>query len=200
MGHTVRLTDGDVENIKLTTPEDMLLAEQVLIRRGQAKKKGEKTMRIGHGYDVHRLVEGRKLILCGVEIPHTVGLLGHSDADVAYHALTDALLGAAAMGDIGRHFPDTDPKYKGADSGKLLDHVMELIWAKGYTVGNVDVTIIAQKPKLKDYIETMRENIAAHLKVDLDCVNVKATTTEKLGFEGEMLGISTHAVACIEKK
>ena len=198
MGHTVHLTDGDVENIKLTTPEDMLLAGEVLVRRGEAKKEG-KTMRIGHGYDVHRLVEGRKLILCGVEIPHTVGLLGHSDADVAYHALTDALLGAAAMGDIGRHFPDTDPQYKGADSGKLLDHVMELIWAKGYVVGNVDVTIIAQKPKLKDYIETMRENIAAHLKVDLDCVNVKATTTEKLGFEGEMLGISTHAVACIEK-
>ncbi|MBQ9741820.1 MAG: 2-C-methyl-D-erythritol 4-phosphate cytidylyltransferase, partial [Kiritimatiellae bacterium] len=116
MGHTVYLTDGDVENIKLTTPEDMLLAEQVLVRRGAAKKE-EKTMRIGHGYDVHRLVEGRKLILCGVEIPHTVGLLGHSDADVAYHALTDALLGAAAMGDIGRHFPDTDPQYKGADSG-----------------------------------------------------------------------------------
>ena len=198
MGHTVRLTQGDVENIKLTTPEDMLLAGEVLVRRGEAKKEGL-IMRIGHGYDVHRLVEGRKLILCGVEIPHTVGLLGHSDADVAYHALTDALLGAAAMGDIGRHFPDTDPQYKGADSGKLLDHVMELIWAKGYTVGNVDVTIIAQKPKLKDYIETMRENIAAHLKVDLDCVNVKATTTEKLGFEGEMLGISTHAVACIEK-
>ena len=196
MGHTVRLTEGDVENIKLTTPEDMLLAQQVLYRRGQAKE--ERTMmRIGHGYDVHRLVEGRKLILCGVEIPHTVGLLGHSDADVAYHALTDALLGAAAMGDIGRHFPDTDPQYKGADSGKLLDHVMELIWEKGYTVGNVDVTIIAQKPKLKDYIEQMRENIAAHLKIELDCVNVKATTTEKLGFEGEMLGISTHAVACI---
>ena len=196
MGHTVRLTEGDVENIKLTTPEDMLLAQQVLYRRGQAKE--ERTMmRIGHGYDVHRLVEGRKLILCGVEIPHTVGLLGHSDADVAYHALTDALLGAAAMGDIGRQFPDTDPQYKGADSGKLLDHVMELIWEKGYTVGNVDVTIIAQKPKLKDYIEQMRENIAAHLKIELDCVNVKATTTEKLGFEGEMLGISTHAVACI---
>ena len=196
MGHTVRLTEGDVENIKLTTPEDMLLAQQVLYRRGQAKE--ERTMmRIGHGYDVHRLVEGRKLILCGVEIPHTVGLLGHSDADVAYHALTDALLGAAAMGDIGRHFPDTDPQYKGADSGKLLDHVMELIWEKGYTVGNVDVTIIAQKPKLKDYIEQMRENIAAHLKIELDCVNVKATKTEKLGFEGEMLGISTHAVACI---
>ena len=157
-------------------------------------------MRIGHGYDVHRLVEERALILCGVNVPHTLGLLGHSDADVAAHALMDALLGAAAMGDIGRHFPDTDPTYKGADSLKLLDHVMELIWAKGYVVGNVDVTIIAQKPKLKDYIETMRENIAAHLKVELDCVNVKATTTEKLGFEGEMLGISTHAVACIEKK
>ena len=198
MGHTVRLTDGDVENIKLTTPEDMLLAGEVLVRRGEAKKEGN-IMRIGHGYDVHRLVEGRKLILCGVEIPHTVGLLGHSDADVAYHALTDALLGAAAMGDIGRHFPDTDPKYKGADSGMLLDHVMELIWAKGYVVGNVDVTIIAQRPKLKDYIETMRENVARHLRVDLDCVNVKATTTEKLGFEGEMLSISTHAVACIEK-
>ena len=201
MGHSVRLTAGDVENIKLTTPEDMLLAEQVLEKRGEAKKpeKERKTMRIGHGYDVHRLVEGRKLILCGVEIPHTLGLLGHSDADVAYHALTDALLGAAAMGDIGRHFPDTDPKYKGADSGKLLDHVMELIWEKGYVVGNVDVTIIAQRPKLKDYIEQMRENVARRLNVDVDCVNVKATTTEKLGFEGEGLGISTHAVACIEK-
>ena len=199
MGHTVHLTDGDVENIKLTTPEDMLLAGEVLVRRGQAKKE-RRIMRIGHGYDVHRLVEGRKLILCGVEIPHTVGLLGHSDADVAYHALTDALLGAAAMGDIGRHFPDTDPKYKGADSGVLLDHVMELIFAKGYVVGNVDVTIICQRPKLKDYIEQMRENVAAHLKVELDCVNVKATTTEKLGFEGEGLGISTHAVACLIKK
>ena len=199
MGASVHLTDGDAENIKITTPEDMLLAEQVLMKRLGIKKE-ESAMRIGHGYDVHRLVEDRKLILCGVEVPHTLGLLGHSDADVAYHALTDALLGAAAMGDIGRHFPDTDPKYKGADSGKLLDHVMELIWEKGYVVGNVDVTIIAQRPKLKDYIEQMRENVAAHLKVDLDCVNVKATTTEKLGFEGEGLGISTHAVACIFKK
>lgn len=202
MGRTVHLTEGDVENIKLTTPEDMLLAEQVLIRRGEAAGRGEKeekTMRIGHGYDVHRLVEGRKLILCGVEIPHTVGLLGHSDADVAYHALSDALLGAAALGDIGRHFPDTDPRYKGADSGVLLDCVMAMLKTKGYRVGNVDVTIIAQKPKLKDYIEQMRANIAQHLSVEQDCVNVKATTTEKLGFEGEMLGISAHAVACIEK-
>ncbi len=199
MGHRVRLVQGDVENIKLTTPEDMLLAGQVLAKRGAAKKE-EARMRIGHGYDVHRLVEGRKLILCGVEIPHTLGLLGHSDADVALHALTDALLGAAAMGDIGRHFPDTDPQYKGADSGRLLDHVMELIRAKGYAVGNVDVTIICQRPKLKDYIETMRQNVAAHLQVDVDCVNVKATTTEKLGFEGEGLGISTHAVACLVRK
>ena len=200
MGASVHLTEGDAENIKLTTPEDMLLAEQVFMKRLGIAKKEETAMRIGHGYDVHRLVEDRKLILCGVEIPHTLGLLGHSDADVALHALTDALLGAAAMGDIGRHFPDTDPQYKGADSGKLLDHVMELIWAKGYVVGNVDVTIIAQRPKLKDYIEQMRENVARHLNVELDCVNVKATTTEKLGFEGEGLGISTHAVACIYKK
>ena len=198
MGHTVHLTAGDVENIKLTTPEDMLLAQQVLIRRGEAKE--ENAMRIGHGYDVHRLVEERKLILCGVDIPYERGLLGHSDADVAYHALSDALLGAAALGDIGRHFPDTDPQYKGADSGKLLDHVMTLIWEKGYAVGNVDVTIICQRPKLKDYIEQMRENVAAHLRVDADCVNVKATTTEKLGFEGEGLGISAHAVACLMKK
>ena len=199
MGASVHLTAGDAENIKLTTPEDMLLAEQVFMKRLGIKKE-ENAMRIGHGYDVHRLVEDRKLILCGVEVPYTLGLLGHSDADVAYHALTDALLGAAAMGDIGRHFPDTDPQYKGADSGKLLDHVMELLWAKDYVVGNVDVTIICQRPKLKDYIEQMRENVARHLNVDIDCVNVKATTTEKLGFEGEGLGISTHAVACIYKK
>ena len=157
-------------------------------------------MRIGHGYDVHRLVPGRALILGGVTIPYELGLDGHSDADVLLHAVSDALLGAAALGDIGRHFPDTDPAYKGADSLKLLACVVEKIHAAGYRVGNVDVTIIAQKPKLKDYIETMRANIAAHLKVDLDCVNVKATTTEKLGFEGEGLGISTHAVACLMKK
>ena len=156
-------------------------------------------MRIGHGYDVHRLVEGRKLILCGVEIPYEKGLLGHSDADVALHALMDALLGAAALGDIGRHFPDTDPAYSGADSGKLLDHVVGLLAERGYRVENADVTIIAQRPKLRDYIEQMRARVAEHLRVDIDCVNVKATTTEKLGFEGEGLGISAHAVACIVK-
>ena len=197
MGVAVHLTEGDVENIKLTTPEDMLLARQVILKR-EGQKEEKPMMRIGHGYDVHRLVENRKLILCGVEIPYALGLLGHSDADVALHALMDALLGAAALGDIGRHFPDTDPAYKGADSGKLLDHVVALLEEKGYTVGNVDVTIICQRPKLKDYIEQMRENVARHLKVDVDCVNIKATTTEKLGFEGEGMGISSHAVACIE--
>ncbi len=198
MGVEVRLTEGDVENIKLTTPEDMLLARQVILRR-EGQKEEKPMVRIGHGYDVHRLTEDRKLILCGVEIPYTLGLLGHSDADVALHALMDALLGAAALGDIGRHFPDTDPAYKGADSGKLLDHVVALLEEKGYAVGNVDVTIICQRPKFKDYIEQMRQNVARHLKVDADCVNIKATTTEKLGFEGEGLGISSHAVACIEK-
>ena len=199
-GCRVMLTEGDVENIKLTTPEDMLLAQQVILRREGRQEKGSVQMRIGHGYDVHRLVEGRKLILCGVEIPYEKGLLGHSDADVALHALMDALLGAAALGDIGRHFPDTDPAYKGADSGRLLDHVVSLLEERGYAVGNVDVTIICQRPKLKDYIEQMRENVAAHLHVSADCVNIKATTTEKLGFEGEGLGISSHAVACIERR
>ena len=156
-------------------------------------------MRIGQGYDVHKLVEGRDLILGGVMVPYEKGLLGHSDADVLVHAVMDALLGAAALGDIGQHFPDTDPAYKGADSGKLLDHVVALLKEKGYRVGNVDVTIVCQRPKLKDYIEQMREQVARHLNVDVDCVNIKATTTEKLGFEGEGLGISSQAVACIEK-
>lgn len=158
------------------------------------------TMRIGHGYDVHRLVEGRKLILGGVEVPHTLGLLGHSDADVLTHAVMDALLGAAALGDIGRHFPDTDPAYAGADSLKLLDHVVELLEKKGYQVGNVDATILAQKPKLAPYIEKMRDNLAARMKVAPDQVNVKATTEEKLGFTGAEEGIAAHAVALLSLK
>ena len=158
------------------------------------------TMRIGHGYDVHRLVEGRKLILGGVEVPHTLGLLGHSDADVLTHAVMDALLGAAALGDIGRHFPDTDPAYAGADSLKLLDHVVELLEKKGYQVGNVDATILAQKPKLAPYIEKMRDNLAARMKVEPDQVNVKATTEEKLGFTGSEEGIAAHAVALLSLK
>ena len=155
--------------------------------------------RFGMGYDVHRLVEGRKLILGGVEIPHSLGLLGHSDADVLLHAISDALLGAAALGDIGRHFPDTDPAYEGADSRKLLAKVVELIHEKGYEVGNVDATIVAQKPKLMPFIPQMNENIAEVLKVAEDQVNVKATTEEKLGFTGSEEGISAYAVACIKR-
>ena len=155
--------------------------------------------RFGMGYDVHRLVEGRKLIIGGVEIPHTLGLLGHSDADVLLHAVADALLGAAALGDIGRHFPDTDLRFKGADSMKLLAHVVELLTEKGYKVGNVDATIVAQKPKMKDFIHQMNENIARVLGVESDQINVKATTEEKLGFTGTEQGISAYAVAGIEK-
>lgn len=155
-------------------------------------------MRIGQGYDVHKLVEGRDCIICGVKIPYEKGLLGHSDADVALHALSDALLGAAALGDIGKHFPDTDERYKGADSRELLREVVRKISEKGYSVENVDVTIVAQKPKMSPYIEEMRKNIAEDLNVDIDAVNVKATTTEKLGFEGRGEGISATAVALLK--
>ena len=154
-------------------------------------------MRIGHGYDVHRLVPDRPLILGGVTVPYEKGLLGHSDADVLTHAVMDALLGAAALGDIGRHFPDSDPSYSGADSLKLLDHVVELLEKKGYQVGNVDATILAQKPKLAPYIEKMRDNLAARMKVEPEQVNVKATTEEKLGFTGAEEGIAAHAVALL---
>ena len=157
-------------------------------------------MRIGHGYDVHRLVEGRDLILGGVKIPHHHGLDGHSDADVLLHAVMDALLGAAALRDIGYHFPDTDMQYKGADSRVLLRAVWEKIDAAGYKVGNVDVTIIAQRPKLKDYIPQMMENIAQDLQIDLNQVNVKATTEERLGFTGNEEGMACHAVCLLEDK
>lgn len=156
-------------------------------------------MRIGHGYDVHKLVKGRKLILGGVEIEHELGLLGHSDADVLLHAVADALLGAAALGDIGKHFPDTDLKYEGADSLVLLGSVYALLKEKGYRVENIDATVIAQRPKLAPHIETMRKNIADVLCVSLDAVNVKATTEERLGFTGEELGIAAHAVCLIER-
>lgn len=155
--------------------------------------------RIGHGYDVHRFKEGRRLILGGVEIPFELGLDGHSDADVLLHAIADALLGAAALGDIGKHFPDTDMSFKDADSMKLLEAVVNLLSDRGYKVGNVDATVIAQKPKLKDYIPLMRERISKTLSVDVDCVNVKATTEEKLGFTGNMEGMSAHAVCIIIK-
>ena len=156
-------------------------------------------MRIGHGYDVHRLVEGRRLILGGVEVPYEKGLLGHSDADVLTHALMDALMGAAALGDIGHIFPDTDPQYAGADSMLLLAEVMRRIGEKGYRVENADCTVIAQRPKLASYIPQMKERLAAALHIDPDCMNVKATTEEKLGFTGEGLGIAAHAVVLLEK-
>ena len=154
--------------------------------------------RFGMGYDVHQLVEGRRLIIGGVDIPFAKGLLGHSDADVLLHAISDALLGAAALGDIGKHFPDTDERYKGADSLKLLEEVGRLLAEKGYAVGNVDATIVAQRPKMAPHIPVMRENIARVLHVDVDRINVKATTEEHLGFTGSGQGISAYAVAGIE--
>lgn len=181
-GLPVQLTGGDYANYKITTKEDL---------------KGEASMRIGHGYDVHRLVEGRKLILGGVDIPYEKGLLGHSDADVLLHAVSDALLGAAALGDIGQHFPDTDPAYKGADSLVLLRAVADLLRQHGFTVGNVDATILCQRPKLAPHIPVMRQNIAAALGIQVENVSVKATTEEKLGFTGEGLGIAAHAVALL---
>ena len=182
-GLPVTLTAGDYANLKITTKEDL---------------QKEKTMRIGHGYDVHRLVEDRKLILGGVEVPYEKGLLGHSDADVLLHAVMDAVLGAAALGDIGQHFPDTDPAYKGADSLALTREVAKIIAAHGYKVGNIDATILCQRPKLAPHIPAMRQNIADAFGLPLDAVSVKATTEEYLGFTGEGLGIAAHAVALIE--
>ena len=157
-------------------------------------------IRTGHGYDVHRLVEDRKLILGGVEIPHPMGLLGHSDADVVTHAIMDALLGALALGDIGKHFPDTDPAYAGADSLKLSTHVAELLSAQGWRIGNIDATILAQAPKLAPHIPAMRENLAAALSVPVDRISVKATTEEKLGFTGAQQGIAAHAICLLIKE
>lgn len=180
-------TEDAVENIKLTMKKDF----EALERRSLPD------IRVGHGYDAHRLARGRRLVLCGVEIDHDRGLDGHSDADVAVHALMDALLGALGLGDIGRHFPDTDPGYKGADSMKLLETVMAMVAARGYRVGNTDVTIVAQRPKLAGYMARMRKNIAHGLKVGEDRVNIKATTTEHMGFEGEELGISAQATVLL---
>ena len=156
-------------------------------------------MRIGHGYDVHKLVPDRDLIIGGEKIDFELGLLGHSDADVLLHAICDALLGAAALGDIGKHFPDSDPKFKGIDSMLLVKHTVLLLKEKGYHVVNIDATVIAQQPKLSSHIDNMRKNISSALMVDIDCVNVKATTEEKLGFTGNMQGIAAHAVALIDK-
>ena len=192
LGHPVRLTEGNRRNIKLTTPEDMIMAEAFLGRNFPA-------LRVGQGYDVHRLVEGRDLILCGVNIPHTLGLLGHSDADVAVHALMDAMLGAMALGDIGKHFPDTDERYRGISSMKLLEHVVALLKERHARVTNCDVTIVAQKPKLLPHIPQMQANIASALELPLDRVNIKATTTERLAFEGREEGISAQAICMVEQ-
>lgn len=192
MGTPVHLTLGDRRNIKLTTPEDMVMVEAYIDSSYPA-------LRIGQGYDVHRLVEGRELFLCGVKIPHTLGLLGHSDADVALHALMDAMLGAMALGDIGKHFPDTDEQYRGISSMALLHHVKMLLHAHHAKVTNCDVTIVAQKPKLLPYIPAMRENVASVLDLPLDRVNIKATTTERLAFEGREEGISAQAVCMVKQ-
>ena len=157
-------------------------------------------MRVGMGYDVHKLVKDRKLIMGGVEIPYELGLLGHSDADVLLHAIMDALLGAAALGDIGKHFPDSDPEYKDADSIKLLKYVVRILDENGYVISNIDSTVVAQAPKLASFIGQMRENIADACNIDLNCVSVKATTEEKLGFTGEGRGISSTSVCLIDKK
>ena len=187
-GRAVQLTQGDYANYKITTREDLPRPEQ----------KEEHKMRIGHGYDVHRLVEGRKLILGGVEIPFEKGLLGHSDADVLAHAVMDAVLGAAALGDIGQHFPDNDPAYAGADSLELARHVAEILKEHGFRIENIDATLLCQRPKLAPYIPAMRQNLADAFGLPVDAVSVKATTEEHLGFTGEGLGIAAHAVALIE--
>ena len=187
-GRPVQLTQGDYANLKITTREDLPRPEQ----------KEEHKMRIGHGYDVHRLVEGRKLILGGVEVPFEKGLLGHSDADVLAHAVMDAVLGAAALGDIGQHFPYNDPAYSGADSLKLARRVAEILKEHGFRIENIDATLLCQRPKLAPHIPAMRRNLADAFGLPVDAVSVKATTEEHLGFTGEGLGIAAHAVALIE--
>ena len=192
-GGKVFMTIGEYTNIKITTPEDIAIAEALT----NYKERGKFDMRIGHGYDVHRLVKDRKLIIGGVDIPHDLGLLGHSDADVLLHAISDSLLGAAALGDIGRHFPDNDPAYEGADSLILLSRVVDLLTENGYRIVNIDATVIAQKPKLSPYIGEMVKNIAKVCKTEASAINIKATTEEGLGFTGNQEGISAHSVALI---
>lgn len=192
-GYSVRVVPGAKTNLKLTAQEDLIAADLIL-------KGVPQSVRVGMGYDVHRLVDGRKLILCGVEIPFELGLLGHSDADVALHALMDAMLGACALGDIGKHFPDDDERYRGISSLLLLKETARILDAHGYVLNNADITIAAQKPKLLPYIPLMRENISSVLSLPADRISIKATTTEKLGFEGRMEGISSYAVCTVVKK
>ncbi|WP_425059778.1 2-C-methyl-D-erythritol 4-phosphate cytidylyltransferase [Sporomusa carbonis] len=194
LGAKVKIVPGSYRNLKITTPEDIIIAETLLAHRQEAT---DDMIRTGIGYDVHRLVAGRKLILGGVDIPYMLGLDGHSDADVLLHAIKDALLGAAALGDIGRHFPDSDGRYKGISSLRLLAEVRDILARHGYKVNNIDATIVAQKPKLAPYITEMNNNIAGVLAVDSSQVNVKATTTEGLGFTGQGEGIAAYATATI---
>lgn len=191
IGAAVTLVESSYENIKITTPDDVTAGEAIL------KKRGLGGMRIGHGYDVHRFAENRKLILGGVDVPFELGLLGHSDADVLTHAIMDALLGAAALGDIGKLFPDTDAQYKGANSILLLKEVVRCVNERGFHVENIDATVLAQRPKLRPFIDTMRQQIADACGVAIDCVNIKATTEEGLGFTGAMEGIAAHAVCLL---
>lgn len=197
MGRDVTVVQGSYDNMKLTTPEDKAKALSHLSHKNN--KTGDEGMfRIGQGFDVHQLAEGRKCIIGGVEIPYEKGLLGHSDADVLLHTVADACLGAIGEGDIGRHFPDTDEAYKDADSSKLLEDVWQLVKEKGYNLGNLDCTVIAQAPKMAPYIEEIRKNIAALLQADISRINVKATTTEKLGFPGRGEGIASQAVVLLQ--
>lgn len=199
IGQKVYLVEGNYNNIKITTEEDLIFGQAIAER---ADKEGgvlleaihnQNKFRVGTGYDVHRLVEGRMLILGGVEIPYEKGLLGHSDADVLLHAIMDALLGAATLGDIGRHFPDNDPEYYGVSSLKLLKKVEQAIREKGFSIGNIDATVIAQKPKIASFLQEMRQKIALTLQIELDCINIKGTTTEQLGFCGRGEGIAAQA-------
>ncbi|MCI5142141.1 MAG: 2-C-methyl-D-erythritol 4-phosphate cytidylyltransferase [Candidatus Electrothrix sp. ATG1] len=194
-GVAVNVVMGNEENIKITRPEDLKIAAALL----RDDQEGESAMRIGHGFDAHRLVEGRKLILGGVEIPYELGLAGHSDADVLVHALMDALLGALGAGDIGRHFPDTDEQYRGADSLMLLERVMELVKEKEMRLVNADITVVCQRPKLAHYLESMRKNLAAVCGASAEQINIKATTTEEMGYTGRGEGITAHAVVLLDK-
>jgi 2-C-methyl-D-erythritol 4-phosphate cytidylyltransferase/2-C-methyl-D-erythritol 2,4-cyclodiphosphate synthase len=199
LGKGVQVVRGSYDNFKLTTPEDIKKAESLFLEKMNNREEGSFRMRIGTGYDVHQLVDNRPCIIGGVEIPYEKGLLGHSDADVLLHTVADACLGAIGEGDIGKHFPDTDPEFKDADSSKLLAHVWEIVTKRGYVLGNIDCTIIAQAPKMAPYVDQMKANIAHILHADLSQVNVKATTTEKLGFVGRKEGIAAEAVVLLQK-
>ena len=197
LGHGVGIVEGSYDNIKITTPEDMEVGKLILGRMESANRTGAPNLRIGHGFDVHRLQDDRKLILGGVQIPFAMGLLGHSDGDVLCHAIADSLLGAAALGDIGRHFPDSDPEFEGISSLIILESVRKILDDRGFCIVNVDSTIVAQRPKVSKFISQMRKNIADALGIDKDRISVKATTTEGLGYTGRGEGIGAYAVSTV---